>query len=110
MAAFEWNKLTTTDKVISVTALIALIGLFLPWYGFSSPLYSASVSGFSTSYGWLGALLIVAAGVYLVLLRSGSNMPKTSYGPGVLVLGASALGRSLSSFAGSRCPRAATPD
>ena len=61
MAAFEWNKLTTTDKVISVTALIALIGLFLPWYGFSSPLYSASVSGFSTSYGWLGALLIVAA-------------------------------------------------
>jgi hypothetical protein len=92
MAAFEWNKLTTTDKVISVTALIALIGLFLPWYGFSSPLYSASVSGFSTSYGWLGALLIVAAGVYLVLLRSGSNMPKTSYGPGVLVLGASALG------------------
>jgi hypothetical protein len=92
MAAFEWNKLTSTDKVISVTALIALIGLFLPWYGFSSPLYSASVSGFSTSYGWLGALLIVAAGVYLVLLRSGSNMPKTSYGPGVLVLGASALG------------------
>lgn len=92
MAAFDWNKLTQTDKVISVTALIALIGLFLPWYGFSSPLYSASVSGFSTGYGWLGALLIVAAGVYLVLLRSGSNMPKTSYGPGVLVLGASALG------------------
>jgi hypothetical protein len=92
MAAFDWNKLTTTDKVISVTALIAFIGLFLPWYGFSSPLYSVSVSGFSTGYGWLGALLIVAAGVYLVMLRSGSNMPKTSYGPGVLVLGASALG------------------
>jgi hypothetical protein len=50
------------------------------------------VGAFPPGYGWLGALLVVAAGVYLVLLRSGSNMPKTSYGPGVLVLGASLIG------------------
>jgi hypothetical protein len=92
MAAFDWKKLSTTDRVISITALIALIALFLPWYGASADGFSASVSGFSTSYGWLGALLVVLAGVYLVLLRSGSNMPKTSYGPGVIVLGASAIG------------------
>jgi hypothetical protein len=92
MAAFDWKKLSSTDKVISVTALITLIGLFLPWYGVSSPFGSASSDGFSSGYGILGALLIIAAGVYLVFLRSGSNMPKTSYGPGVLVLGASALG------------------
>jgi hypothetical protein len=92
MATFEWKKLSTTDKVISVTALIALIALFLPWYGASSVYGGASVSGFSTSYGWLGGLLIVAAGVYLVFLRAGSNMPKFSYGPGVIVLGLSLIG------------------
>jgi len=47
---------------------------------------------FSTSYGWIGAILIIAAAVYLVMLRSGSNMPKNSYGPGVTVLGLSAIG------------------
>ncbi|MCU1363443.1 MAG: hypothetical protein JWM55_1271 [Acidimicrobiaceae bacterium] len=92
MAAFDWKKLSTTDRVIAITALIALISLFLPWYSWSGGGYSASAGGFSTGYGWLGALLVVAAGVYVVLLRSGSNMPKTSYGPGVLVLGASLIG------------------
>jgi hypothetical protein len=92
MAVFDWKKLSTADRVIAVAALIALISLFLPWYGYSSSFGGASVSGFSTSYGWLGALLVVAAGVYLVLLRSGANMPKTSIGPAVIVLGASAIG------------------
>ncbi|HTB08692.1 MAG TPA: hypothetical protein VK704_02680 [Acidimicrobiales bacterium] len=92
MATFEWKKLSTTDKVISVTAAVALISLFLPWYGASGVYGGASVSGFSTSYGWLGGLLIVAAGVYLVFLRAGSNMPKFSYGPGVIVLGLSLIG------------------
>jgi hypothetical protein len=50
------------------------------------------VSGFSSGYGWFGALLIVAAGVYLTLLRSGSSMPTVSVGPGVIVLGASLIG------------------
>ncbi|MGA2123563.1 MAG: hypothetical protein ABSG58_03965 [Acidimicrobiales bacterium] len=92
MATFEWKKLSTTDKVISVTAAVALISLFLPWYGASGAFGSATVSGFSTSYGWLGGLLIVLAGVYVVFLRAGSNMPKFSYGPGVIVLGLSLIG------------------
>jgi hypothetical protein len=92
MAAFDWKKLSTGDRVIAITALIALIALFLPWYSWSGGGYSFSVGAFSTGYGWLGALLVVGAGVYLVMLRSGSNMPKTSYGPGVIVLGASVIG------------------
>jgi hypothetical protein len=92
MAAFDWKKLSTTDRVISITALIALISLFLPWYSWSGDGFSASAGGFSTGYGWLGALLVVLAGVYIVALRSGSNMPKTAYGPGVIVLGCSLIG------------------
>ncbi len=105
MAAFDWKKLSTPDKVVAITALCALIALFLPWYGFSSTFYSASVSGFSSGYGWLGALLIVLAGVYLVLLRSGSNMPKLSMGPGVLVLGASVIGTLLVAIRWITLPR-----
>jgi hypothetical protein len=92
MAAFDWKKLNTADRVIAITALVALICLFLPWYGWSGNGYSVSVGAFSSGYGWLGAVLIIAAGVYLTMLRSGSNMPKTAYGPGVLVLGASVIG------------------
>jgi hypothetical protein len=64
----------------------------LPWYGVSAGAFSASVSGFSTSYGWLGAILIILAAGYLAALRSGSNVPKISYGPGVTVLGLSLIG------------------
>jgi hypothetical protein len=91
-ASFDWKKLSTTDKVISITSLVALISLFLPWEGASGPGYSYSVSGFSTSYGWLGALLVILAGVYVVMQRSGSNVPKFSYGPGVITLGLSVIG------------------
>ncbi len=92
MAAFDMKKLSTTDKLVAGAGVVALISLFLPWYGVSSGVFSNSVSGFSSGYGWIGALLIVAAAVYLVGMRSGSNVPKFSYGPGVIVLGASAIG------------------
>jgi hypothetical protein len=92
MAAFEWKKLSTGDKVISITALLALIALFLPWETVNVDGYSGSRDGWGSGYGWLGALLVIAAGVYIVALRSGSNMPKMSYGPGVIVLGASVIG------------------
>ncbi|MGH3733943.1 MAG: hypothetical protein ACRDVC_11345 [Acidimicrobiales bacterium] len=91
-AQFDWKKYSTTDKVIAITGLVSLISLFLPWWGYSSGPFGASVSGFSTSYGWLGALLIVAAGAYIAMARAGSNMPKFFYGPGVIVLGLSVIG------------------
>jgi len=92
MAAFDPKKLTPVDWVVAGGGALALIALFLPWYGWSAGPYSASVSGFSTSYGWLGGLLIVAAGVYLVLQRSQVALPRMSIGPAVALLGIAALG------------------
>ena len=92
MAQFDMKKLDTSDRIVVGMGVLTLICLFLPWYGVSAGPYSASVSGFSTSYGWLGAILIIIAAGYLAALRSGSNVPKISYGPGVTVLGLSAIG------------------
>lgn len=92
MAQFDMSKLSTADRIVAGAGVVALIALFLPWYGWSGDGVSYSVSGFSSGYGWLGALLVVAAGAYLVMQRSGSNMPKTSVGPAVTVLGASIIG------------------
>ena len=55
-------------------------------------MFSASVSGWSTSYGWFGALLIIAAGVFLALQRSQVNLSSVPVTPAVVVLGAAALG------------------
>jgi hypothetical protein len=89
--AFDTKKLTTVDWVIVGAGGVALISLFLPWYGYSSNFGSVSDAGFGTSYGWLGSLLIIAAAVYLFLVRSDVDI-KGPVGPAVAVLGASALG------------------
>jgi len=92
MANFDAKKFSTRDWAIVGAAFLSFICLFLPWYGASYGFFSASVSGWSTSYGWLGGLLIIAAGVYLALLRSEVNLAKMPLTPAVVVLGAAALG------------------
>jgi hypothetical protein len=92
MAAFDAKKLSPLDWAVGGAGLLALISLFLPWWGASFGPFSSSVSGWSTSYGWLGAILIIAAGAYLVAQRSGVNLGKLPVGPAVIVLGAATLG------------------
>ena len=92
MANFDPKKLSRADWIVAGAGALALICLFLPWYGASTLGFSASVSGWSTSYGWLGALLIVAAGVYLVLQRSQADLSAIKAGPATVVLGASVIG------------------
>ena len=96
MAKFDAKHFSRRDWAIVGAAGLSFICLFLPWYGASYHSvygsFSPSVSGWSTSYGWLGALLIIAAGVYLALLRSEVNLTKMPLTPAVVVLGAAALG------------------
>jgi hypothetical protein len=91
-AFIDMKKLSTIDKIVVGAGAVAFIALFLPWYGVSSPIFSASVSGWSAGYGLFGAILIVATGLYLGMLRTGTQMPSTSVGPGVIALGASVVG------------------
>jgi hypothetical protein len=92
MAKFDTKAISRTDWGVIGAGGLAFISLFLPWYGFSSGIYSASVSGWSTSYGWLGALLIIGSGAYLLALRSQVDLSKVKLGPAVIVLAASGLG------------------
>lgn len=92
MASFDINKYSTQEKVLGGAAIVALIALFLPWYGASVGSFSASVSGWHTSYGWFGGLLLVVAGVYLVLLRSQVTLPRIPVTPMVIITGLAMLG------------------
>ena len=92
MAKFDAKRFSRMDWAVVGAAGVSFICLFLPWYGASYGFYSASVSGWSTSYGWLGGLLIIAAGVYLALHRSEVNLAKVPATPAVIVLGAAVLG------------------
>jgi hypothetical protein len=92
MAKFETKRLSRLDWAVVGAGGVSFIALFLPWYGVSAGFFSASVSGWSTSYGWLGALLIIAAGVYLALQRSDVNLSRVPVTPAVFVLGVAALG------------------
>ncbi len=89
---FDAKKYSTKDWVVIGAAAVAFISIFLPWYGFSGGGFSASVNGWSTSYGWLGALIIIAGGVYLFIHRYGADLSKVKMGPGVIVLATSILG------------------
>lgn len=92
MAGLDLSKLSRAEQAIVAAGAVAIVALFLPWYGASAGGFSASVSGFGTSYGWLGGLLIVAVGAFVLATRSGVKLPTLPIGPAVLVLAASALG------------------
>jgi hypothetical protein len=96
--AFDMSKLNSQDKMIVGGGAVAFIAAFLPWYGYSGPLhlYSTSIMGWSAGFtAWLGTVLLVAAGVSLLLQRTGTSMPKLPVGPAVAVAGGAVVGLAL---------------
>jgi hypothetical protein len=85
------NRLSRLEAAVGITAGLALLSLFIPWYHISG-VGSQSFSAWDTGYGWIGDLLVVVAGAYVVLNRSRANGAAMLLRPTVIVLGASALG------------------
>jgi hypothetical protein len=92
MVKFDSKSISLPDWGVIGAAGIAFISLFLPWWGSSGSFGGISVNAWGTSYGWLGGLLIIGAGAYLLALRSQVDLSKLPLGPGVIVLGAASLG------------------
>lgn len=90
--ALDRKQLSGLDWGVLVSGAVAFIALFLPWYGVSVAGFSASVSGWSTSYGWLGGLLIFGGAVWFFLWKYGVALPNDTASPLVVTVGASALG------------------
>jgi len=70
----DFSKMSKTDKIIGVGALLAILGCLLPWYSFSAFLVSVSVNGL---HGW-GVLAFIAAILSLlavVLPMMGQKLP-----------------------------------
>ncbi len=93
--SFDAKRLGRLDWAVLGSGGIALIALFLPWYGVSIAGFSASVSGWSTGYGWLGAVLLVAGAAWFLLWRMEVDLPKVRFTPLVVTTGASAVGLAL---------------
>lgn len=91
--SFDWNRLSTLDRAIAGCAAVAFIAAFLPWYGATAGPFSVSVSGWSAGFSaWAGSLLLVAAGVLVVLRRSGVSLKLGDVDPSVIVAAVAGLG------------------
>lgn len=63
----DLNSLTNGQKVVGGAGIVAIISLFLPWYG-SGP-FSANAFGLHASVGaWMGMFVIIA-GAAIVFLK-----------------------------------------
>jgi len=73
---FDLRRLTSADRAIGGASLVALITLFLPWFGFSQPGYSFSQSGIA-AHGYLGIALLADLIVvgYLVMRACWEVLP-----------------------------------
>ena len=60
------QSLSTGGKVLVASLIVALIAMFLPWYGWSSGGYGASVNGFH-NFGWAYALFWLITAAFLVI-------------------------------------------
>jgi hypothetical protein len=91
---FDWKSFSTLDRAIAGGAAVAFVAAFLPWYGVSVGPFSVTVSGWSAGFtAWAGALLLTAAGVLLVLRRSGATLPSFGdTGPSAVVALVAAVG------------------
>jgi hypothetical protein len=93
MASSNLARYTRREKTLVGAAFFALISLFVPWYRASVSGYTIqSVSGWGSGYGWLGAVCLVAAGVYVVSQRSKADPLRTRFRSSVVLLSLTGLG------------------
>lgn len=72
----ETNGFRRVDWAVAATGLVSFLALFLPWWGVSFGGFSATVSGWHTSYGWVGGALVVLAALWYVLAAAGAGVPR----------------------------------
>lgn len=86
-------KLTRREQVIGWAALVVLIAIFLPWQTLSDAHESVHIDGWTSGIvGWGGALLLAAAGEYLIVRRLEYRVWAPPFGDARFAAGAAAIG------------------
>lgn len=95
MVAIAGKEVPTPDAVLIGTSAVALIGLFLPWYGISKGGISVNGNAFDSGFfAWFPAVILIAVGgLVAARIFAGFSVPAVpKVGPALLFLGLSALG------------------
>jgi hypothetical protein len=72
---FDAKRWTKIDRNVGIASLVFFISLFLPWFGASYSIYSASVDGLWHGYMYLTLIISLALIVYLILLAGLEKLP-----------------------------------
>jgi hypothetical protein len=97
VAEFDAKKVSPMDWGVIGGGALALVSLFLPWWGVQSSVEglggSASGSGWEVGFGaWFGSLLVVAAGALVLMRYLGRQLPAMPVGENTLVAALASLG------------------
>jgi hypothetical protein len=94
----DLNRLTLGDRVVAISAILFLIFMFFPWYGFDTEILGDySRNGFDYFlFGWIPLLIAIAMVVQIGLVRfSDTRLPAPgplTWGRVHLIAGAVAAG------------------
>jgi len=89
-------ELTRREQVIGIAAVVVLIAIFLPWQSVSLPSHTYHFDGWTTGRtGWIGALLLSAAGEYLIARRLEYRLWAPRFGASRVAAAAAVIGLAL---------------
>ena len=86
-------KLTRREHVIGWASLVVLVAIFLPWQSVPFPTETVHFDGWTTDItGWIGGVLLAAAGEYLIARRLGYRLWAPRFGDRRLAAGLAGIG------------------
>jgi hypothetical protein len=88
----ETNGFRRVDSAVIATGLVSFLALFLPWWGVSFGGFSATVSGWHTSYGWVGGVLVVLGALWYALAAAGVGIPRLAASAAMGAAGVTVVG------------------
>lgn len=87
------KKMSTGQQVAAGSGVVALLAIFMPWYGLRSDFFdSVTIRGTEFTFAWLGMLLLVGAAVLVVLPLFGKRVGNDQVHGEQLALVAAAVG------------------
>ena len=89
------NKLTRSEQIIAVSAIVLLIASFLPWFSIDIGPFSADANGWDVGFLWAGIPvilgLVMLAHIAITRFSPDTNLPDLPVSWAQVHLGAGAL-------------------